>query len=393
VEHAEDIGIELALRAPMREREQRRTGIPRGPALAIITDPVKSAKAAGLRYVNGGPGICRRRVGTGFLYIGPDGRRVTDSDELRRIRSLVIPPAWRDVWICPQAHGHVQAVGHDARGRKQYRYHPRWRAVRDETKYTRMLAFGAALPKIRRRIERDLSRPGLPREKILATAVRLLETTFMRMGNEAYARANGSFGLTTLRSHHVDVSGATLRFAFRGKVGKTVSVDVTDRRLARIVRRCQELPGQELFQYVDGDGARQTIDSADVNAYLKEISGEEFTAKDFRTWSGTVLAALALQEFESFDSKTQAKRNILRAIESVARQLGNTPAICRKSYVHPAVIDSYLDGLVLSSLRKRAEQRLVESLPGLRPEEAAVLALLQQRLKREAGSSEARRAA
>jgi DNA topoisomerase-1 len=377
----------------MREQERRRTGIPRWPALAIITDPVKSAKAAGLRYVNGGPGIRRRRVGTGFLYIGPDGRRVTDSDELRRIRSLVIPPAWRDVWICPLAHGHVQAVGHDARGRKQYRYHPRWRAVRDETKYTRVIAFGAALPKIRGRIERDLSRPGLPREKILATAVRLLETTFMRVGNEAYARENGSFGLTTLRSHHVDISGTTLRFEFRGKGGKTVSVDVTDRRLARIVRRCQELPGQELFQYVDGDGAWQTIDSADVNAYLKEISGEDFTAKDFRTWAGTVLAALALQEFQAFDSKTQAKRNVLRAIESVARQLGNTPAICRKSYVHPAIIDSYLDGLVLSSLRKRAEQRLVESLPGLRPEEAAVLALLQQRLKREAGSSEARRAA
>ena len=252
-----------------------------------------------------------------------------------------------------------------------------------------MIAFGTALPRIRRRIERDLSRPGLPRDKILATAVRLLETTFMRVGNEAYARENGSFGLTTLRRHHVDVSGAMLRFEFRGKGGKAVSVDVTDRRLARIVRRCQELSGQELFQYVDGDGARQTIDSADVNAYLKEIGGENFTAKDFRTWAGTVLAALALQELQAFDSKAQAKRNVVRAIESVARQLGNTPAICRKSYVHPVIIDAYLDGLVLSSLGKRAEQRLV----GLRPEEAAVLALLQQRLKREAGSAEACRAA
>jgi DNA topoisomerase-1 len=342
--------------------------------------------------LNGGPGIRRRRSGTGFLYVSPDGRRVTDPDELRRIRSLVIPPAWRDVWICPLANGHVQAVGHDARGRKQYRYHPRWRTVRDATKYTRMIAFGAALPKLRRRLERDLALPGLPREKILATAVRLLETTCMRVGNEAYARENGSFGLTTLRRRHVDVSGATLRFEFRGKGGKTVSVDVTDRRLARIVRRCQELPGQELFQYVDGDGARQTIDSADVNAYLKDASGEELTAKDFRTWAGTVLAALALQEFQAFDSKTQAKRNVVRAIEAVARQLGNTPAICRKSYVHPAVIDAYLDGLVLTSFRTRTEHRLGESLPGLRPEEAAVLALLRQRLEREA-EPEARRAA
>jgi DNA topoisomerase-1 len=357
-----------------------------------VTDPVASARAAGLRYVSGGRGIRRRRAGTGFVYIDAEGARVTEPEHLRRIRSLAIPPAWRDVWISPLAHGHLQAVGHDARGRKQYRYHPRWRAVRDETKYTRMIAFGAALPKIRARLEHDLARPGLPREKILATAVRLLETTFIRVGNEAYARQNGSFGLTTLRNHHVDVSGATLRFEFRGKGGKRVSVDVTDRRLARIVRRCQDLPGQELFQYIDDDGARQTIDSADVNAYLKEISGEEFTAKDFRTWAGTVLAALALQEFETFDSKTQAKRNILRAIESVAGQLGNTPAICRKSYVHPAVIDSYLDGLVLSSLRKRTEQRIIESLPGLRPEEAAVLALLQQRLKRES-ESDTRRAA
>jgi DNA topoisomerase-1 len=369
-----------------------RRGSSRRPFLRVITDPAESAKAAGLRYVNGGPGIRRRRAGSGFQYIAADGARVTDADELTRIRSLAIPPAWRDVWICPLPHGHVQAVGHDARGRKQYRYHSRWRAVRDETKYTRMMAFGAALPKIRERVERDLSRPGLPREKILAVAVRLLETTFIRVGNEAYARANGSFGLTTLRNHHVDVSGSTLCFEFRGKGGKVVSVDVTDRRLARIVRRCQDLPGQELFQYVDDDGARQTIDSADVNAYIKEISGNDFTAKDFRTWAGTVLAALALQEFETFDSETQAKRNIVRAIESVARQLGNTPAICRKSYVHPAVLDAYLDGLVLSSLRKRTEQRLVESLPGLRPEEAAVLALLQQRLKREADSP-ARRAA
>ena len=245
-----------------------------------------------------------------------------------------------------------------------------------------MLAFGAALPRIRERVERDLARAGLPREKVLATVVRLLETTFIRVGNETYARENGSFGLTTLRSHHVDVSGATLRFEFRGKGGKPVVVDVTDRRLARIVRRCQDLPGQELFQYVDGDGTRQTIDSADVNAYVKDASGEDFSAKDFRTWAGTVLAALALEEFEAFASETQAKRNIVRAIARVAGQLGNTPAICRKSYVHPAVIDAYLDGAVLTSRRRRDEKRLAASPPGWRPEEAAVLALLQQRLAR-----------
>jgi DNA topoisomerase-1 len=364
-----------------------------GRTVDVVTDPVASARAAGLRYVSDtAPGIRRRRVGRGFVYLGPDGARVTDATVRRRIRALAIPPAWRDVWICALAHGHLQAVGRDARSRKQYRYHARWRVARDESKYARVLAFGRALPRIRERVDRDLARPGLPRAKVLATVVRLLETTFIRVGNEAYAKANGSFGLTTLREHHVDVSGSTLRFEFRGKGGKPVSVDVTDRRLARIVKRCQDLPGQELFQYVDADGARQTVDSADVNAYLREVGGDEFTAKDFRTWAGTVLAALALQEFQAFDSAIEAKRNILRAVESVAGQLGNTPAICRRSYVHPAVIDAYLDGLVLASLRKRTEQRLTDALPGLRPEEAAVLALLQQRLKRQA-EPDTRRAA
>jgi DNA topoisomerase-1 len=372
----------------MREHARRRTRGAGRSAIPVVTDPVESAKAAGLRYVSGGPGIARRRAGSGFVYVGADGARVTDAGELRRIRSLAIPPAWRDVWICPVPHGHLQAVGRDGRGRRQYRYHPRWRAVRDETKYTRMIAFGRALPQIRARAERDLARPGLPREKVLAAAVRLLETTFVRIGNASYARTNGSFGLTTLRRRHVDVSGSTLRFEFRGKGGKTVSVDVTDRRLARIVRRCQDLPGQELFQYVDDGGARQTIDSADVNAYLKEIGGEDFTAKNFRTWAGTVLAALALQEGHAFDSRAQARRNVARAIGTVARQLGNTPAICRKSYVHPAVIDAYLEGLTLTALRARA----VPSAPGLRPEEAAVLALLHRRLQREA-EPDVRRAA
>jgi DNA topoisomerase-1 len=362
--------------------------VPTDP-VASATDPVASAKAAGLRYVSGGRGIARRRAGSGFVYLAADGGRVTDPGELRRIRSLAIPPAWRDVWICPTPHGHVQAVGRDARDRKQYRYHPRWRAVRDQTKYTRMVAFGRALPRIRARVEADLARPGLPREKILATAVRVLETTFIRVGNESYAKANGSFGLTTLRTHHVDVSGATVCFEFRGKGGKIVSVGVTDRRLARIVRRCQDLPGQELFQYVDDAGARQSIDSADVNAYLKEISGEEFTAKDFRTWAGTVLAALALRDHAASGSKTQARRNVVRAVESVAHSLGNTAAICRKSYVHPAVIEAYLDGIVVTTRTNgHADPRR-----GLRPEEAAVLALLQQRLARDAAAPAALKAA
>ncbi len=371
------------VKARSRRRARRRGFLPAD----VLAEPLASAKAAGVRYVSDtAPGIRRRRAGTGFVYTGTDGARVTEADELRRIRALAIPPAWRDVWICPQAHGHLQAVGRDGRGRKQYRYHPRWRAVRDETKYARLLAFGETLPKIRDQVDRDLARPGLPREKVLATVVRLLETTLIRIGNEAYAKANASFGLTTLRGRHVDVSGSTVRFEFRGKGGKRVSVDLTDRRLARIVKRCQELPGQELFQYIDADGARQTVDSADVNAYLREIGGEEFTAKDFRTWAGTVLTALALRHVQGFDSTAQAKRNIVRAMEAVAHQLGNTPAICRKSYVHPTVIDTYLDGRALTSVPKRRQQRVVDVMPGLRPEEAAVLALLRQSLKRDAES-------
>jgi len=296
---------------------------------------------------------------------------------------LAIPPAWRDVWICPIAHGHLQATGIDAKGRKQYRYHPRWRAVRDETKYDRMRLFGRALPGIRARVERDLARSGLPREKILATIVRLLETTLIRVGNEEYARQNASFGLTTMQDRHVDISGATLTFEFRGKSGISHSIDLTDRRLAKIVKRSQDLPGYELFQYLDEQGTRRSVDSADVNAYLKEISGEEFTAKDFRTWAGTVLAARALQEFQTFDSQAQAKRNVVQAIEAVAKRLGNTKAVCRKCYVHPRVIDLYMDGSLLQTLKRRVKKELSQSLHGLPPEEAAVLALLQQRLGRE----------
>jgi DNA topoisomerase I len=348
------------------------------------TDSVQSAKSAGLRYVSDtSPGIRRKKAGTGMVYIDTDGQQIHDAEVLARIKSLAIPPAWRDVWICPIAHGHMQATGIDARGRKQYRYHPRWREVRDETKYDRMLSFGRMLPKIRRRVGRDLRRPGLPREKILAAVVRLLETTLIRVGNEEYARQNDSFGLTTMRDRHVDVSGATLKFEFRGKSGITHAIDLTDRRVAKIVKQSQDLPGYELFQYVDEDGARRSIDASDVNGYLKEIAGEDFTAKDFRTWAGTVLAARALQEFQAFDSQAQAKRNVMQAIESVAKRLGNTKAVCRKCYIHPAVINLYMDGSLLQTLTHRVKKELMRSLHGLPAEEAAVLALLQQRLKRE----------
>jgi DNA topoisomerase-1 len=349
-----------------------------------ISNPVESAKAAGLRYVSDTtPGIRRKRVGKNFSYIGVDGKPIHDPEELRRIKSLAIPPAYTHVWICPNPHGHIQATGRDAKGRKQYRYHPRWRAVRDETKYGRMIAFGQTLHLIRERTDRDLALPGLPREKVLATVVQLLETTLIRVGNDEYAKSNKSFGLTTMHDRHVDISGSTLRFHFRGKSGKKHTINMSDRRLARIVKRCRDIPGHELFQYIDDAGKPQDVTSDDVNAYLREITGQEFTAKDFRTWAGTVLAAIALKEFESFDSQAQAKKNIVRAIERVAERLGNTPSICRKCYVHPAVLDAYLDGSLIDVLKQRAEHELTESIKDLRPEEAAVMALLQQRLEQE----------
>jgi DNA topoisomerase-1 len=352
-------------------------------APAIKVDPLVSAKSAGLRYVTDTqPGIRRKRSGNRFIYIGLDGRPIRDPDELRRFAALAIPPAWTDVWICPIPNGHLQATGRDARQRKQYRYHPRWRAVRDETKYGRMIAFGAVLPQIRSRVAADLNLPGLPRQKVLATVVRLLETTLIRVGNEEYAQNNGSFGLTTMRDRHVAIDKKTVRFGFRGKSGIHHTIDLTDRRLARVIQKCRDLPGQDLFQYLDDDGKPQSIESADVNAYLRVIAGEEFTAKDFRTWAGTVLAALALREFEAFDSKTQAKKNIVQAIERVAQRLGNTPSVCRKCYVHPEIIDAYLDGSMLETLKQRAEQEMATGLDALQPEEAAVLALLQQRLSR-----------
>ena len=365
-----------------------------GDIATDLADPPAAARAAGLRYVHDDkPGIRREPAAGGFRYLGAKGEPVEDEATLARIKSLVIPPAWTDVWICPQPNGHLQATGRDARGRKQYRYHPKWRATRDEVKYERMLKFGLALPAIRAEVDRALGLPGLPREKVLATIVYLLEATMMRVGNEEYARTNKSFGLTTLRNRHVKVDGSEIEFRFRGKSGVYHKVKVQDRRLARIIARARDLPGQELFQYVDDEGETHSIDSSDVNDYLRSITGEEYTAKDFRTWSGTVLAALALQEFEKFDSEAQAKKNIVRAIESVAEKLGNTPSICRKCYVHPAVLDAYLEGTVLEVLRERTEQELTEDLHALQPEEAAVVAMLQQRLRHEQEEEQKRAAA
>lgn len=347
----------------------------RRPALRIVTDPVESAKFAGLRYVTADvPGIRRRRVGKGFAYYTAEAKLLRDRAELARIRALALPPAWRDVWICARADGHLQAVGVDARGRKQYRYHPRWRAVRDETKYNRMVRFGTLLPRVRERVEAHLALPGLPREKVLATVLRLLEATLIRVGNEEYARANHSFGLTTLQNRHVQIHGATVMFSFRGKSGVRHTIPLKDRRLAGILARCRDLPGYELFQYVDGDGSLRGVDSADVNAYLRELSGEDFTAKDFRTWAGTVLAAAALREMPAGASEAEQKRNVAAAIVGVAARLGNTPAVCRKCYVHPEVVGAYLDGS-LASLRMEAE-----AAGALRPEERAVLGLLEGRL-------------
>lgn len=344
---------------------------------AITPDPVRSAKEAGLRYVTDTePGIVRKRRGKGFSYVKPDRAQVRDPEVLSRIKSLVIPPAWTNVWICMNPKGHLQATGRDARGRKQSKYHPRWREVRDETKYERMLLFGAALPMIREQVEHDLAVPGLPRRKVLATIVRLMETTFIRVGNEEYARENHSYGLTTMRGRHVQIEGSTITFKFRGKSGIRHTVDIRDRRLARIIQRCQDIPGYELFQYVDSEDEHHTIDSADVNDYLREISNQDFTAKDFRTWAGTVLTSMTLREFNVFESDTQAKRNIVQAIKTVAARLGNTPSVCRKCYVHPAVLDCYLYGS-LKTFKRRAGQSGDVS-HDLQEEEAALMSLLRQ---------------
>jgi DNA topoisomerase-1 len=350
-----------------------------------IVEPKDAAESAGLRYVSDErPGIRRRKSGKGFTYAKADGTRISDPDVIKRIKSLVIPPAWTDVWICPFANGHIQATGRDAKGRKQYRYHPAFREVRESTKYEHVVAFANALPAIRERVRKDMAKRGLPREKVLATVVHLLETTLIRVGNDDYAKQNKSYGLTTLKNRHVEVDGSDVRFRFVGKSGKQWSLQVKDRRVAKIIQACQDLPGQELLQYIDEDGKPQSVSSSDANAYLREITGQDITAKDFRTWAGTVLAALALKELQSFDSAAQAKRNMRAAIERVAARLGNTPTICRKCYIHPEIITSYLDGRLAQEIKLEVESELREDLAGLQPEEVAVLAMLRPALNRAA---------
>ena len=376
------------------ESEQGR-GATEAPAHEIILDPVLSARAAGLRYVSDRqPGLRRLKTAKGFRYVTPEGAPVRDAETLGRIKSLVIPPAWTDVWITKHANGHLQATGRDAKGRKQSRYHPKWRMIRDETKYERMALFAQALPKIRERVDHDLALPGLPREKVLATIVRLMEETHIRVGNEEYAKENKSYGLTTMRTRHVEVHGSKIRFDFQGKSRVHHTIDLQDRRLARIIKRCEELPGYELFQYLDHDGNRHSVDSQDVNDYLREITGEHFTAKDFRTWAGSVLANELLQQFEPFTTASQAKKNVVQAIKNVAERLGNTPSVCRKCYVHPAVLEAYLNGQLRNASPEQVEEikeeirevkheldaEIAGHAAALHKEVTALVQLVQQRL-------------
>ncbi|MDX2240072.1 MAG: DNA topoisomerase IB [Leptolyngbyaceae cyanobacterium bins.302] len=348
------------------------------------SDPAESAEAMGLQYMTDeGDGIRRIKQGDEFNYMGLDGEVITDSDEIKRIQSLGIPPAWENVWICPAPNGHLQATGRDAKGRKQYRYHVRWRSFRDQTKFTRMIAFSEAIPRIRERIAHDLALSGLPRNKVLATVVQLMELTRIRVGNEEYAKTNKSFGLTTMRDRHVKVDGSTIRFKFRGKSGVEHEIELNDRRLARIVKRCQDIPGQELFQYIDADGQRQSIDSSDINTYLRDITGQDFTAKDFRTWAGTVLAARELHEIGACESATAAKKAIVQAVKTVAQHLGNRPATCRKYYVHPAILDAFELGSLFDVMATHLQQSIEESPHQLRCEEQAVVLLLKQQLIQE----------
>lgn len=347
-----------------------------------IVDPQDAAESAGLVYVHDDqePGITRRRSGKGWSFRHPDGTVVKDAATLDRIRKLAIPPAYTDVWICADPKGHVQATGRDDKGRKQYRYHAAFREVRDSAKYEHVMAFAEALPRIRSTVKAHMALHGLPREKVLATVVYLLETTLIRVGNEGYAKHNRSYGLTTLEDRHVDAHGADLRFEFKGKSNKMWKLRLHDRRVAKIVKACHDLPGQHLFQYLDHDGQRHGVSSQDVNAYLREVTGRDVSAKDFRTWAGTVLAALALHEFGTIDTEAKAKKNVRAAIERVSARLGNTPTICRKCYVHPAVVNSYMSGELLLEVKEEVDAELRDNLPGLKPEEVAVLALLERRI-------------
>ena len=357
---------------------KKRNGNRQNGDTKIAADSLEAAEEAGLRYVSDEqPGFSRRRTGNEFEYFGTKRKPVRDEQRLLRIKRLAIPPAWSDVWICPSPNGHIQATGRDARGRKQYRYHERWREIRDENKYDRMIIFGKALPKIRKRLQRDFGLSGLPRTKVLATVVQLLERSFIRIGNEEYARENKSFGLTTMQDRHVNVKGSTLRFRFRGKGGREHEVDVTDRRIARIVSKLQDLPGQDLFQYVDDAGEVHDITSQDVNEYLREITGEEFTAKDFRTWAGTVLAAVALRTAGASETKKQVKANIRSAIVAVAEVLGNTPAVCRRCYIHPAILEAYLNGNAINGFKPNTQEDFEKKGIDLASAQAAVLKFLQ----------------
>ena len=379
---------------PAKQKRQKRSAP--AESMSVLNDPADFARAAGLRYVTDHrPGITRKRFRDSFRYSHPDGSPVRDAETLARIKSLVVPPAWTDVWICKEANGHLQATGRDARGRKQSRYHPKWRVIRDENKYERMTHFAEALPGIRARVHHDLGLHGMPRNKVLATIVSLMEVTHIRVGNTEYARENHSYGLTTMQHEHVDVHGSEVTFSFQGKSRVHHTIHLHDKRLARIVRQCEEIPGHELFQYLDHEGNHHVIDSQAVNDYLREITGQHFTAKDFRTWHGTVMAAKMLHEFEPFRNVTEAKKNIVAAIKQVASELGNTPSVCRKCYVHPAVLDAYMGGISKREAKEELDEQIAEhgeavahapDAHGLHEEEKALISLLQQRMLLEAAA-------
>jgi len=376
----------MTARERVNDRRKKAQGI---GVVAEMDDPVQTAHEAGLRYVSDAfPGIRRQRRDDGFVYIGTDGIEITDEDEIQRIKRIGIPPAWTDVWISTSPLGHIQATGRDARKRKQYRYHPTWREFRDDNKFDRMLDFGQALPRIRHRVMSDLRKQGLPREKVLATVVRLMDLTSIRIGNEAYARLNESYGLTTMTPDHVDVNGTKVEFKFKGKSGKFHKISIRDRQLARIIDRMTDLPGEELFQYINGGGKPRSISSDDVNDYLREVSGQGFTAKEFRTWAGTVLAVRELQELGQFETERQAARQVVAAIKAVAKELGNTVAICKKCYVHPAVVQGYLDGTLFHAwemgVAEAAESSARPGDEGLPAEEVAVLSLLRGQARKAA---------
>jgi len=344
-------------------------------AVIAALDPEVAAERARLNYVHDSmPGITRHTARNGFDYRLPDGSLLRDIDTLKRIRALAIPPAWSDVWICPDPDGHLQASGRDERRRKQYRYHRRWREIRDEAKYGKLLTFARVLPLIRARVAEDLQRRGLPRKRVLAAILRLMELTLFRVGNREYAKSNKSFGLTTLRDRHVLIEGSRIHLSFRGKSGNRYETDISDRRLANIVRGCRDLPGYELFQYLDDEGNRRTVGSADINEYLREITGEDVSAKDFRTWAATHIATVALREFAHLETETERKRAVGRIVKTVATHLGNTPAICRRCYIHPAILDGYLDGTLWPALAESAAEPA-----GLSAEEAAVMGFLTVR--------------